>query len=131
MPQAPVADAPRERIGDAHRLRKGAEYAAIKQGGRALRGRFCLVLQLDQPGAATKVGFIASRRSVGDAVHRNRARRRMREIVRRRWPAVSPTGSWLAFIALSGLVRAPHDELVADVERLLSDAGVWPVGATR
>ncbi len=116
---------PGERIGAAHRLRKGAEYAAIKEQGRALRGRFCLVLLLERPGEPTRVGFIASRRSVGNAVHRNLARRRLREIVRRRWPRVTMTGHWLAFIALRGVTEAPHLELVADVERLLSGAGVW------
>jgi ribonuclease P protein component len=120
-----VAEAARERIGREHRLRTGAEYAAIKQQGRAVRGRFCIVLVLERPELTTKVGFIASKKSVGDAVHRNRARRRLREIVRRRWPRVIPAGRWLAFIALRGVGSAPHAELVADVERLLTDSGAW------
>ena len=130
IPDSLVADRARERIGRDHRLRTGREYDLIKQQGRALRGRFCIVLYLERPGEPTKVGFIASKR-VGNAVHRNRARRRLREVVRRRWPRVAPEGSWLAVIALAGVTSAPHADVVADVERLLRDSGVWPVESPR
>jgi ribonuclease P protein component len=113
----------RERLGPDHRLRSSVHFALVKAAGKALRGRYCLLLVLTRPGEDTRVGFIASKRSVGGAVQRNRARRRLREIVRRRWPRVPPSGLWLAFIALRGALGASHPDLVADVERLLGEAG--------
>jgi ribonuclease P protein component len=75
------------------------------------------------------VGLIASKRSVGGAVQRNRARRRLREIVRRRWPRIASTGFGLVLIALRGAVDAPHAALAAEIERLLAQAGAMsPAG---
>jgi len=112
-----------ERIAPQHRLRSSLDYAVVKRDGRALRGQHCMLLAAATPGETTRVGFIASRKGVGGAVERNRARRRLREIVRRRWPRVAPLGHALAFIAYRTAVTAPHPELVADVERLLAGAG--------
>ena len=118
----PMEGRPAERIPPQHRMRTSLEYAAVKGEGRAVRGQHCLVLVLARPGSPTKVGFIASRRSVGNAVQRNRARRRLREIVRRRFARLDPVGRWLVFIAFRTTLSAPHPALIADVERLLSDA---------
>jgi len=112
-----------ERLGRDHRLRSSREFALVKESGRPLRGRHCLLLALDRPGEPTRVGFIASKKGVGGAVQRNRARRRLREIVRRRWPRMPERGLVLAFIAYRSALTAPHPELASDVERLLAEAG--------
>lgn len=110
-----------ERWDVSRRLRASREYAALKSGAVALRGRHALLLSLARPDEATRVGFIASKRSVGGAVQRNRARRRLREIVRRRYAAL-PGGHWLAFVAFRSTLTATHEELVRDVESLLERA---------
>jgi ribonuclease P protein component len=112
----------RERIPEANRLRLAAEFARIRAEGRAIRGAHCLVVALEAPGAPRKVAFVASRRGVGGAVQRNRARRRLREIVRRRWRTVRKEGLWLMFVAHRSVLEAPHGALVSDVERLLARA---------
>jgi ribonuclease P protein component len=113
----------RERLSRQHRLRSSPEFTQTKSAGRPLRGRNCLLLVLLRPGEATRIGFIASRKGVGGAVQRNRARRRLREIVRRRWPRIPETGYWLAFIASRKTITASHQDLASDVERLLAEAG--------
>jgi ribonuclease P protein component len=120
-----------ERIGREHRLRSSLEIEAVKRGATAVRGQFCILLLFDRPDQPSKVGFIASRKSVGGAVQRNRARRRMREIVRRRWQAIVPGGRWMIFIATRGILRAPHLDLAADIERLVERAGVIDTGGDR
>jgi len=112
-----------ERIDRTHRLRSGVDHARVKASGIPLRGRCCLLLVLACPGEPTRVGFIASRKSVGGAVERNRARRRLREIVRRRWPRMPERGYWLTFIAFRSALTAHHEDLATDVERLLAQAG--------
>jgi len=78
---------------------------------------------LPRPGEPTRAGFVAGKKSVGGAVERNRARRRLREIVRRRWPRVTGRGYWLMFVAERAVLEAPHELLAAEVERLLASAG--------
>lgn len=112
-----------ERLSRENRLRTSSEYTLAKAAGTPLRGRYCLLLALARPGVASRVGFIASKRGVGGAVQRNRARRRLREIVRRRWSRIPNTGYWLAFVAFRGSITATHGELASDVERLLAQAG--------
>jgi ribonuclease P protein component len=112
-----------ERWDVSRRLRTSREYAALKSGAVALRGRHALLLALTRPDESTRVGFIASKRGVGGAVQRNRARRRLREIVRRRFAELPERGHWLAFVAYRSTLTATHEELVNDVESLLARAG--------
>ncbi len=112
-----------ERLRPQNRLRLPAQFAAVKQGGRAFRGAHCLLLDLALPGEPTRFGFVASRKGVGDAVRRNRARRRLREIVRRRWPRIQPAGHWIMVIAHRSAIAAPHQELASELEHLLASCG--------
>lgn len=112
-----------ERLPAESRLRTSDEHAAIKAGGSAVRGRCCVLVVLPRPAEPTKVGFVASKRGVGGSVERNRARRRLREIVRRRWPRIVATGYWLEFIALKPVLTVPHDALATEIEHLLASAG--------
>jgi ribonuclease P protein component len=87
------------------------------------RGKFCLLLVLARPGELTRFGFITSRRSLGCAVRRNRGRRRLREIVRRRFPRMPQQGYWIVVIAYRAVLDAGHQELASEVEQLLAQAG--------
>jgi ribonuclease P protein component len=112
-----------ERLARCHRMTRTVDFASIRALGTAHRGRHCLVIALEAPGETTRVAFVASRKSVGGAVQRNRARRRLREIVRRRWERVPVTGFLLMFVALRGTLPSSHQELATDVERVLTAAG--------
>jgi ribonuclease P protein component len=112
-----------ERVGREHRLRLARDFERVKSRGRAYRGRLCLVVVCGVPGEPTRVGFVASKRGVGNAVQRNRARRRLREIVRRRWERVPHTGFLMMFVASRGTLAAPHQDLASDVEHVLASAG--------
>ncbi len=96
----------------------------MRSGGRATRGRHVLVVVVPAPGEPTRIGFVASRRGVGGAVQRNRARRRIREIVRRRFERVPPEGLLVMFVASRTALTASHQDLASDVERVLTSAGV-------
>jgi ribonuclease P protein component len=113
----------RERIERRHRLTAAQDFVLVKGHGIVHRGAHALVIAHERPGD-TRVAFVASRKGVGDAVQRNRARRRIREIVRRRWPRVAQKGWLLMFVAFRSAVTAPHQELASDLERILTTAGV-------
>ncbi len=112
-----------ERLLPANRLTRGRDHARVRGEGMTYRGRTCLLMALAAAGETSRVGFIASKRGVGGAVQRNRARRRLREIVRRRWARVPPQGYLLVFIASRRTLDAPHQMLATDVETLLAHAG--------
>ena len=112
----------RQRIPASQRLRSAADFTRLRAEGRALRGQHCLVVVAECPGEPRKVAFVASRKGVGGAVERNRARRRMREIVRRLWPLLQGEGRWMMFVANRSILQASHEQLVADIERLVARA---------
>jgi ribonuclease P protein component len=103
----------------AHRLTGSARFShAIRTGRRA--GSDTLVLHLaraDEAGTP-RIGFVVSR-AVGNAVTRNRVKRRLRELVRVRRDSL-PTGSVLVVRALPPCARASYEELGSDLARCLS-----------
>ncbi|NDU99617.1 ribonuclease P protein component [Pseudoroseicyclus tamaricis] len=65
-------------------LTKRAEFLAAARGGRAFSRGFVLQgrrRRAEEPGEGVRVGFTCSKK-VGNAVARNRAKRRLREIAR-------------------------------------------------
>lgn len=69
-----------------------------------------------------RIGFITSRR-VGGAVERNRARRRLRELVRADRPRITIQGC-LALIARANTAHAEFDQLRDEWRALARRAGV-------
>ena len=63
------------------RLRRRADFRAASSGPRTSAGGFVLQARLRDDEGGVRVGFTVSRQ-VGNAVERNRVRRRLREIVR-------------------------------------------------
>jgi ribonuclease P protein component len=113
-----------ERIGRVNRLTTSRDWARMRAGGNPTRGRHVILVRVEAAGEPTRVGFVASRRSVGNAVQRNRARRRIREIVRRRWARVPHEGWLFMFVAGRSALTASHQDLASDVERVLEGAGL-------
>ena len=102
-----------------HRMRRREEFtSAVRRGDRA--GRPCVVLHLqsrdgvDEP---ARVGFTVGRQ-VGDAVTRNRVRRRLRHLVRAHLHRL-PAGSLLVVRANPMAATARNDELAADLAAAL------------
>jgi ribonuclease P protein component len=108
-----------------HRLRRREDFAAaVRRGRRA--GRPHLVVHLrsgtdPHPGGETapppRAGFVVSK-AIGNAVVRNRVKRRLRHLMRDRL-ALLPTGSLVVVRALPGAAEADHGQLARDLDAAL------------
>ncbi len=110
------------------RLKKRAEFLAAARGvSRAMPG---LVVQARARGdeASARVGFTATRK-IGNAVRRNRARRRLREVVRLTLDPLARRGFDYVIIARGGTSVRPFSALERDLRRALD--GVHEGGANR
>jgi ribonuclease P protein component len=89
---------PRERI------RKTNEFAFIYKRGNRLRGRFFTVVYLPNNMEHSRIAVVASKR-IGNAVERNRVKRRMRTLYRRNKHLLDVPLD-LVFISKSGAAEA-------------------------
>jgi ribonuclease P protein component len=119
----------------ANRLRRSSDFAAAIRGGRrAARGGLVVHLSLPRTGSVPlieparpaehllppRAGFVVSR-AVGDAVLRNRLKRRLRHLVRERMAALPP-GAMLVVRALPAAASLEYSELGADLDGALARA---------
>jgi len=104
------------------RLRKRAEFLAVREGEKR-RGPFFL-LEIRQrppdtiPGldGPARVGFTVTRKN-GNAVMRNRIRRRLREAVRTALADDLAPGTDYVIVARPGIACVPFNRLVQELRR--------------
>jgi len=115
----------------AERVRNRADFTeVVRMGRRAGRGSLVVHLLLSSPGpggrsdatdsTGARAGFIVSK-AVGNAVNRNRVRRRLRHLARSRLAAL-PGGTLLVVRALPPAAGASSAGLAADLDAALSTA---------
>jgi ribonuclease P protein component len=102
-------------------LRKRADFLRLNRGRRhAARG---LVLQMAPtpgagPGAGIRLGLTVTKK-IGNAVTRNRARRRLREAARAVLPVAGQPGHDYVLIARAGALTRSFEGLKGDIEKAL------------
>jgi ribonuclease P protein component len=104
----------------AHRLTDGASFRAATRTGRRSGSRTVVVhlaVVDGTPGAPPQVGFVVSK-AVGNAVVRNRVKRRLRHLAREHVSSL-PGSAVLVVRALPASATASAAELRADLERCL------------
>lgn len=105
------------------RLRDAADFARMRAEARMYRGSLIsLGVASDFETAGFRAGFITSRK-IGNAVQRNRVRRRLREIVRKNQPVLSGN-IWFVTIAQAGAARASFRALEDEWLRLAMRASI-------
>jgi ribonuclease P protein component len=110
------------------RLRRRPDFAAaVRHGRRVGRARLVVHLaipdtldDLDDASGLPRAGFVVSR-AIGDAVTRNRVKRRLRHVVRERLVTL-PRGARLVVRALPAAADATSAELAGDLDSALARA---------
>ncbi len=98
------------------RLRKRAEFLAVRAGEKR-RGRLFLVEALKRDDAQeSRLGLTVSRK-VGNAVVRNRVRRRLKEAVRVHAADDMAAGTDYVIVARRDVLTASFDALKAEIGR--------------
>jgi ribonuclease P protein component len=92
------------------RLKRRADFLTAAAGNKVAAGVFVLQARSRGDMAPPRVGFTVTRK-VGNAVERNRIRRRLREIVRLSGGAAMQKGHDYVLIGRRSALNAPFDKM--------------------
>jgi ribonuclease P protein component len=107
----------------ANRVTTPDDFRRILRRGRRLGGTLLVAHMLRSEDAPARFGFVVGR-AVGNAVVRNRVKRRLRAIAHEMLPGV-PRGTAVVVRALPGAASGTFGELDAELRRALDRAAVF------
>jgi ribonuclease P protein component len=110
------------------RLRQRADFLAAAAGARAPVSGFVLQALNRREDGPVRVGFTVSKK-VGNAVERNRVRRRLREVVRLSAGGGMQPGHDYVLIGRRAALALPFERLVEDFGRALNRVHAGSQGA--
>jgi ribonuclease P protein component len=107
------------RLGPGQHLRRQSDIRAVRQKGNRVDCRAFTMwwMTREAGGTVPRACFVASTQAVGNAVQRNRAKRRMREVFRAHQKLLPPSSD-LLLVARSSVNTWPYSQL----ERSFADA---------
>jgi ribonuclease P protein component len=102
-------------------LRKRADFLRAARGVRRVEGAITLETCPAPENAELRVGFTASKK-VGNAVTRNRAKRRLRAAARQIMPLLGRQGHDYVLVARGSTTTRPFEALLSDITTALTSA---------
>lgn len=105
-----------------YRLRGNSDFQRVRREGQSYASRFVVLAFLRNELECSRFGFVVNRR-LGNAVHRNKIKRRLREATRLRLPIIKP-GFDVVFIARQPIRQADYWTVDQTVVELLAKAGL-------
>jgi ribonuclease P protein component len=106
------------------KLKRNTQFRAVYDEGMRVAGDKVTICFLRKGSEGILPGFVASRKRVGKAHQRNRAKRLMREIFRTLRDRMTEENLWIVFIASFNPDRTSYQDLLQDVESSLGRAGL-------
>ena len=105
------------------RLTKSTDFKRVRLSGQSFAHPLVVLIVLHNPDGKVRVG-VAAGRSVGNAVARNRAKRRLRVCIANQIPAV-PDGWDLILLARAPIRNASFEQIDQAVKTLLIRSGLY------
>jgi len=99
-------------------LRKRAEFLFVRDGRYRAQGGLVIQMRKNPEHDGVRVGFTATKK-IGNAVTRNRAKRRLREAARALLPTLGLAGHDYVFIARDGTNARNWQDLLDDAQKAL------------
>jgi ribonuclease P protein component len=110
-------------IGKGDYLRRQSEFDYVRANGTTLAGRLIVINIVSAPDNKVRIGIIVSKGYSRKAVHRNRARRLIRESFRLLRTGIRPP-VWIIVIARRQLFSLKVQDVQGEFVQLLADAKV-------
>ena len=105
------------------RLTRSDDFKRVRQNGKSYAHPLVLLVAQASDSPKTRVG-VAAGKTTGNAVQRNRAKRRLREAMRTLLPSLAPRWD-LILIARAGLASASLEDTRTALTTLLHRAGLF------
>ncbi|MBO4848239.1 MAG: ribonuclease P protein component [Clostridia bacterium] len=103
-------------------LKRNKEFRRVYRNGKTAGSHTLVLIYLSGRQPEKKIGFAVGKK-IGNAVVRNRVKRRLREAVTPLLPEIAP-GCRLIFIARLPILDASFQEIESTVRRLVQKAGL-------
>ncbi|MEP3889980.1 MAG: ribonuclease P protein component [Hellea sp.] len=108
-----------KKLGKLGVLKKRSEFLFVREGRYKARGGIVVQARENPESTHIRVGFTATKK-IGNAVIRNRAKRRLRNIAVEILPVLGQAGTDYVFIARNSTTTTPYEALVEDAQKALS-----------
>ncbi|HUV36968.1 MAG TPA: ribonuclease P protein component [Patescibacteria group bacterium] len=106
------------------KLRRNSQFRVVYSEGERVVGDAITICYIRRGHEGVVPGFVASKKRVGKAHQRNRAKRLMREIFRKLRHRFEEQNLWIVFIASFKPSETSFQDLFRDVESSLGRAGL-------
>jgi len=114
-----------KKLGKLGLLKKRSEFLFVREGRYQARKGVVIQARENPEHKAIRVGFTATKK-VGNAVIRNRAKRRLRSVCLELLPKLGQSGTDYVFIARDKTTERPYEALLDDTEKALKRLAVHP-----
>jgi ribonuclease P protein component len=104
------------------RLRSSTDFKRVRRLGKSYAHPLVVLIKHPNQAGLSRFG-VAAGRSIGNAVQRNRAKRRIREIIRKQLATIQP-GWDIIFLARESINTASHASLQEAIDQLMTQAGI-------
>ena len=105
------------------RLKKSTDFQKVFDARRSFPGRLIVLHAVENGLEYCRVGFTAGKKSFGNAVNRNRGKRRLKECFRQQ--KISPNiGYDIIVVGRSAMIDADYQELYVSMRKVLKKSGV-------
>jgi len=107
-------------LGNLGLLKKRSEFLFVREGRYQARGGVVIQARENPDHKRIRVGFTATKK-IGNAVIRNRAKRRLRSVCLDLLPQFGELGTDYVFIARDKTAKRPYDALLDDTQKALKN----------